>query len=347
MMVQTQNINGLSSNEYDHLLAHGWFRSKDLMYRSDIICLQERVASVRHIRYSLKGFELKKRHRKLKEKNDQRFQIRILSFGIDDQVEQLYSKHIPRFQGFIHSNLSEMIFPFSTQVGIQGVQFQVFDGEQLVAVSFMDMGKQSAASILCVYDQAYSKYSLGIYTMIKEIEYLQQHGLKYYYPGYVLDAPSCFDYKLTLGNCQWMGDSGKWHAALPLKNHRSVAMILQEKMAELRVRLAMKGITARLKFYPYYTAAYLSQHAENLVKFPCYFLIETDEGNFGISYEMETDAFVMFQLRESPLFHVTHQSISEEYSKPSYELRVMEYVWIKNLESVRIYSPDKRKEMSL
>jgi len=40
----------------------------------------------------------------------------------------------------------------------------------LIAVSFFDRGLNAAASLLCIYDSAYAKYSLGIYTMLKEID---------------------------------------------------------------------------------------------------------------------------------------------------------------------------------
>ena len=46
--------------------------------------------------------------------------------------------------------------------------------------------------------QAYSKYSLGTYTLLKEAEYGKRTGRRWFYPGYILDKRSD-DYKLKLG----------------------------------------------------------------------------------------------------------------------------------------------------
>jgi len=51
---------------------------------------------------------------------------------------------------------------------------------------------------------------------------------------------------------------------------KTKSMLLEEKMAELRLRLALQGYDARLVFYPYFTAAYLTSLEDELVKYSCY-----------------------------------------------------------------------------
>ena len=99
--------------------------------------------------------------------------------------EALYAQHKARFKGFIHNTLTDYL-----SAGFQGTVFDtrevcVYDGDRLIAVSYFDLGEQSMASLLGLYDESYSKYSLGTYTLLKEAEYGKRTGRKWFYPGYI------------------------------------------------------------------------------------------------------------------------------------------------------------------
>jgi arginyl-tRNA--protein-N-Asp/Glu arginylyltransferase len=246
MLIQTLDINGITGQQYDSLLAQGWFRSKGVLYKSELVCLEQCVSSVRHIRYDIAEFKFKKRHRSLLAKNDQLFKVTVSPVCITDESEQLYMKQRLRFKGFIHQSLLEFTIPWEEDVTIPTLQLEVWHDDKLIAVSILDVGHQSAASILCVYDPAYSKQSLGIYTMLKEIEYLKRNGFMHYYPGYVLDRPSSFDYKLSLGQCSWLGSDYHWHSQLPEVDAVSRGMHLERKMQQIRSRLARHGVEGKM-----------------------------------------------------------------------------------------------------
>lgn len=325
MLIQTISIDREVGGRYDQLLAGGWFRSKGIVYRSDLVCMEEHVFSVRHIRYSLKDFILKQRHKKLVKRNDERFIVRITPVCITEDMERLYAMQTKRFRGFIHTHLADVVFPYNNDSGFKTYELSIYDGDKLIAVSFFDRGLNAAASLLCIYDSAYAKYSLGIYTMLKEIEHLQSVGAKYYYPGYVLDRPSCFDYKLSLGKPQWMGEDKKWHKADPEIGKASKAVFLEEKMAELRLRLALDGYVARMVYYPYFTAAYISEGDGTLVKYPCYFMIDVGAYEYGVTYDLETNEFVVFNPMASAEYTAHSMIFSEDYkSSDSYEMRIMQ-----------------------
>lgn len=324
-MVQSIHIDNISNHEYDKLLATGWFRSREVIYRSDLICLDQRVSSVRHIRYDLEKYDLKKRHRRLLNKNSNRFRVEISSVNITPDIERLYDLQRTRFKGFIHSEITGIVYGGEPQSSLMISQLNIYDGNLLVASSFFDVGSNSAASIICVCDPEYSRYSLGIYTMLLEIEYMCKIGVRYYYPGYILDKPSCFDYKLKFGNCQWLSKDGGWYDDIPEADRKTKAMLLDEKMAELRLRLAIRGHAPSLIFYPYFTAAYLSSTNGRLVKYSCYFKIETDEFDFAAAYDFERDSFVVFFPYASNIYEVDTLELSEDYrSNSNYELRVMQ-----------------------
>ena len=75
----------------------------------------------------------------------------------------------------------------------------VYDGDQLIAAGYFDLGDTAAASILHFFDPQYARYSLGKYLILLTIEYLKDQGYEYYYPGYVVEGLPKMDYKLFLG----------------------------------------------------------------------------------------------------------------------------------------------------
>ncbi len=322
MPVRTSFIEGITGDQYDRLLAGGWFRSKNIVFKSDLVCIDGNISSVRHIRYALESFSFKKAHRKLLRRNDEKFTVHFIPAHVSKRAEELYEMQKARFKGFIHSQLSDIILSDISYFGFNTMTVHVYDENKLIAASYFDVGTKSSASLICVYNPEYSGYSLGIYTMLKEIEYLKRNGYKYYYPGYVLDRPSCFDYKLTLGECQWKGKDGRWLKKLR-PSDTTLAMKLDEKMAELRLRLAIDGYAGKLVRYPYFSTAYLTEGITDLVKYSCYFLIEDRNISFAAAYDLESDEFVVFTLSPSETYFVQLDCSVDYLMNDNYELRLM------------------------
>lgn len=79
-------------------------------------------------------------------------------------------------------------------------------------MSYFDVGRESLASLLGLYDPAYARFGLGIYTMLEEIEFARARELRFFYPGYVVPGLRSFEYKLELGPVQVLGEDGGWSA---------------------------------------------------------------------------------------------------------------------------------------
>ena len=69
----------------------------------------------------------------------------------------------------------------------------------------------SLASLLAAFHPDYSAYSLGTYTLLREIAFAQETGRSFFYPGYILDRTPLFDYKLRLGSMEFLGRDRVWH----------------------------------------------------------------------------------------------------------------------------------------
>jgi leucyl-tRNA---protein transferase len=75
----------------------------------------------------------------------------------------------------------------------------IYDRSKLVAAGYFDLGTKTAASILHFYDPLYSRYSLGKFLILITIDYLKDHHIDFYYPGYLVQGVSKMNYKLFLG----------------------------------------------------------------------------------------------------------------------------------------------------
>ncbi len=258
MLIKVYHPQALSPSRLDKYLAGGWFRSGNILHRSQVSCIEGDVFSVVNIRVLLKDYVLKKRFRKLLNKNNKRFRISIQKAVIDKQKDALYQQHKHRFKGFIFDNLYQgLIGPFGDTI-FDTYELTVYDGSKLVAASFFDIGKNSMASLLGLFDDDYRSYSLGVYTMLLEIQHALSLNKKYYYPGYILKEHKGFDYKLRLGNIQYYNWRGRWQPFEKIEQERWVATTLKQKMAKMQACLDLYGVSYHKLLYPLFSLGYLN-----------------------------------------------------------------------------------------
>lgn len=313
MLVQTASIHGLRRGDYDDLLARGWFRGNGIVYRSEVVCIDSQVFGIRHIRFPVCAFSMRKSHRKLFAKNNSRFTLRIGTPRCDKRREELYRGLVPRFKAFVHASLADVLLSPQSGAEFDAMEIAVYDGEELVAVSYVDVGERSMASILCLYDQRYNRDSLGMYTMLAEIDLAKKLGLDYYYPGYVLDQPSAFDYKLELGVCQWLDHGAVWSTDATSISESKGAQI-QKNMDKLSGLLVNAGYSPKFRIYPYYTLGHLLLERPDLLRVPSYFQIETPAGDLAIAYDLPTDVFTVFDIHPADNLDFLQQlQLSNDY----------------------------------
>ena len=97
--------------------------------------------------------------------------------------------------------------------------FRVYDGKRLVAFSYFDVGRRVMYTKAGIYDPDYADHSLGLFTMLLEVELAVERDFTYYYPGYYAPTFPAFNYKLQFGPMQYRNiATGQWlpHPALPL-----------------------------------------------------------------------------------------------------------------------------------
>jgi len=113
------------------------------------------------------------------------------------------------------------------------------------------------ASLLGIIDWNYKKESLGIYTMLKELELAQQKKLKLYYPGPITIQSTTFDYKLKFGDFYYLAKTKRWRKLINKQTDSCFADIINEKTHELEQILNQKEIAYKAYIYPFYAIDFM------------------------------------------------------------------------------------------
>ncbi|MCB9034190.1 MAG: hypothetical protein H6553_10160 [Chitinophagales bacterium] len=271
----------------DLLLNTGYFRTGNYMMRTRILYFDNNLMNAFHIRINLRQHEWTKSLRKLINKNNKIFTYTIKPFQISAEKNALYAKHKVRFKGDTSSyTLEHFLYDMRKHAFFNSYEINIYHNNKLIAFSIFDVGQESIASILGVFEQDYHKYSLGIYTMLLEIEYAKQHQFSYYYPGYITDIDSPFNYKLRLGNMDyydWMTE--KWlsyqNDQLPTK----ISDWYDNELTKLESWLIKNDLEYIKMTYPFYYLGYMYPQSSCVKSFQ-HLLIKTNNTN-GVYYIFE------------------------------------------------------------
>lgn len=308
----------LSSVSLDRLLSQGWFRSGLCFQKPELVCIEDIVCDILNIRLNLNKHSFSKSQQKLLRKNDKRFRVDINKASITAEKENLYQKNKYRFTGFLTESLEEFLtFGFEYSV-FNTYEISVFDNEKLVAFSFFDLGKNSMASLLGIIDWDYKKASLGIYTMLKELEIAKQKKMKFYYPGPITVQSPIFDYKLNIGNFAYLAKTKRWRKLINKQTDSCFANILNEKTYELEQVLKQKKVDYKTYIYPSYAIDFLP---------PDY--VELSEKTF-----LNTCKFILIKPVSKKKFEIAYYDLVTEQFKIAIAKRV-------NPKSLEIYRLSK------
>jgi len=306
MLVQYYYPQTLSPDRLDRYRADGWFRGANMLYRSQLVWFEEDIFSVINIRLNVKEYGFRKSLRKLMNRNGRNFKVEIGPATVNDAKEQLYQAHKHRFKGFVFQTLTQFLYSDYWQSVFDTYEICVYDEERLVAVSYFDVGKSSVASIIGLHDPAYHKFSLGMYTMLLEIEFAQNEGKDFYYPGYVLDTYPKFDYKLRLGSMEYYDWHGKWLPIEEMQQEKLIGNLLKKEMHSLQDYLAIHDIESNIKLNPFFSIGYLDQIEEDFLQSSIFLQIDVDEAsnkNLIVEFVPDYNMYTLCWVSEKHNYH--------------------------------------------
>lgn len=317
----------IAPEQLDAYLSTGWRPAGQGIYTAEFLRADnEQIYGCIQLRLPLTGFDFKKRHRKLLRRNAQRFRFTLLPAEAPDlELEELNQRYMALHPEKTRDTLDHHVIGEHRIKALDTQVIRVYDGDKLVAFSYFDLGRDTAYTKAGIYDPEYAAHSLGIYTMLLEIQWLRDNGVRYYHPGYVAPRFPAFDYKMQFGEMEYFQlSSGKW-LSYNHDNAEDPYDVIQEALTQVQSGLKEIGITARMMEYPSYTACYHYQTSDIEMLDAAVFLYISPT-QFGtdliVTYTITDSIFRLLEIRDSGLRDMNVMSVSNN-GRPRYVLPSM------------------------
>ena len=194
--------------QIDRLLEDGWRHFGTHFYRYSLGFYRDEIRHVIPLRIRLSDFSLSKSQRRILNRNADLKAV-IQPIEITAETESLFDRHKTRFDHGVPNSIYDFLSSEPATVPCEAMEVFVFDKDRLLAASFFDAGKTSTSGIYAMFEPEAGSRGLGIFTMLKEIEFAAESGKEFYYQGYCYEGESFYDYKKRFRGTEsfdWIGD---------------------------------------------------------------------------------------------------------------------------------------------
>lgn len=186
-------IKDCSVSFYVHLLERGWRRFGNYFFAP--IC-EECVACI-SIRQDCSLFNFSKSHQRVLK---QPIVTQIRRPWVSEAHLKLYDKYHQMMQtkkGWTHQNITLEVYYDTFVQGFLdfGYELDYYIENKLVGVAFMDIMEGAISGVYCYYDHDYARYSIGTYSILKQIQIAKSYNIRYLYPGYWIPNHISMGYK--------------------------------------------------------------------------------------------------------------------------------------------------------
>lgn len=275
MFAQIEYPEKLVHEELDKYLANGWFRMRQTIFTTHFLHFNQRFYSAIWLRVALDNSIYDKRYRTLHKLNKGfRTEIKKAGISVTEQQETLFQHYRKSISFDVSPTLQELLLGNEIHNRFDTYEVNIFDGDNLIATGFFDLGKEGAAGITCIYHPAYKKHSPGKYLMYLKMEFCEQRQLKYFYPGYIVPGYAPFDYKLEIGKAslQYLQLSTRqWLPFIPGTPIIAPLNDMHEKLTTLQAHFAKNNIPNTLLYYQFFETNLDPYYSSNeLFDFPVF-----------------------------------------------------------------------------
>ena len=203
----------VTPQQLDKLLANGWRHFGTQFFRYSLGVYESGIRRVVPLRIRLAEFSpSKSQRRNLRQNVDA--SVEILPIEITDESIALFEKHKRRFKSGVPESIHDFVESHASLMPCAASQLNVRVDRRLAAASYFDVGSRSFSAIYGMFDPELSDRGLGIFTMLKEIEFAIADGKEFYYQGYSYEGESFYDYKKRFRGTEWYDWKGSWTALL-------------------------------------------------------------------------------------------------------------------------------------
>lgn len=196
----------------DLLLANAWRHFGTHFTRYNFGVHEGEIRRVLPLRVRVKDFKLSKSQRRIIRKNAD-LETLVRPIELTEETHDLVERHKRRFTFGIPRSVYDFLSNEPANTPGIAYEIRVTREGKLLAASFFDVGITAVSSIYGIFEPDETTQSLGIFTMLKEIEFAAEHGMNHYYPGYAYQGESFYDYKKrfsALETFDWKGNWSDW-----------------------------------------------------------------------------------------------------------------------------------------
>jgi len=194
----------------DSLLSEGWRHFGEHFYRYNLGYYKYDIRAVYALRVNLEKFSFSKNQRRVLRKNAD-LQVVIRPIEVTPEKERLFERHKTRFAYGVPDSLYDFLSYEPATVPCEGSEVCCYLEKELLAAAFFDVGRETISSVYAMFAPELASRSLGILTMLLEIEYALREGKKFYYHGYAYEGKSFYDYKKRFRGLESYDWVGSWN----------------------------------------------------------------------------------------------------------------------------------------
>ncbi|MSQ03293.1 MAG: arginyltransferase [Myxococcales bacterium] len=183
----------LTRAELDTQLAAGDRRTGRLLYKTSC----DACSACEPLRVSVGDFVPSKSQRRVWRRNIDDLRITMGRPRVDDQRVDLFNRH--KLERGL-SRTGEALTRESYQHWLvdsccRTVEVDYWEGERLLAVSIVDVGRVAASSVYHYFDPDAASRSVGVFSALAELAWLKAEGYQWYYLGLFVRACDRLNYK--------------------------------------------------------------------------------------------------------------------------------------------------------
>ena len=186
---------GVTARAYQDLLRRGWRRFGQDFFRP--ACPQ--CVKCRSLRVNVDAFKPSRSQRRTLQLNSQmRVVVQRPSVTRDHlQLYNAYHEDMHHRRAWRQQTITEASYRETFLAGDNGFarEFLYFDGDRLVGVGLVDVVADALSSVYFYNDPLWRSKALGVFSILQELKFAQEHGLRYQYLGYWISECQSMSYK--------------------------------------------------------------------------------------------------------------------------------------------------------
>lgn len=203
------SVDAVSAAQLDAFLAEGWRHFGTHFFRYNLGFYRDDLRRVIPLRIRLAEFSPTKSQRRVLKKNADLHTV-VRPIEVTWEATLLFHSHKRRFDQGVPKSVYDFVSFDAASIPCEANEIAVYSGGKLVALSYFDLGEKTTSGIYAMFEPHEHARSLGIFTMLKEIEFAVDSGKEFYYQGYCYEGESFYDYKKRFRGTECFDWMGKW-----------------------------------------------------------------------------------------------------------------------------------------